>query len=130
LPHPEVLVESEESAVTPTNNQPPSYGFNIQPPTASHNSSLASSRRSSLRRQECVDGDGETVACADPAEEILCQQSEQSSGFVSGRMLVNASQILPTVYVTPPPSTIFSQASLDMPESVTTHEVFFQFSLL
>ena len=133
LPHPEALVESEELAVTPTNNNQPACSFGAQtsammPPTGSRNSSLASSRRSSLRRQECVDE--ETVASAEPAEEILCQQSEQSSGFISGRMLANASQILPTVYVTPPPSTIFSQASLDMPESVTTHEVYNFFPFL
>ncbi|XP_045034253.1 uncharacterized protein LOC116933195 isoform X1 [Daphnia magna] len=122
LPHPEVLVEMEESAVTPTN--PPSTSFNTNPmmkPPGSRNSSLTSSRRSSLRRQECVDLDEEPTACAEPAEDIVCQQSEQSSGFISGRMLANA--LLPTVYVTPPPSTVFSQASLDMPESITTHEI-------
>ncbi|KAI9552471.1 hypothetical protein GHT06_022837 [Daphnia sinensis] len=122
LPHPEVLVEMEESAVTPTNA--PSASFNTNPmmkPPGSRNSSLASSRRSSLRRQECVDLDAEPTACAEPVEDILCQQSEQSSGFVSGRMLANA--LLPIVYVTPPPSTVFSQASLDMPESITTHEI-------
>lgn len=120
LPHPEVLVEMEESAVTPTNQ--PSISFNAYPmmkPPGSRNSSLASSRRSSLRRQECLDHDEDPVACA---EDITCHHSEQSSGFASGRMLANA--LLPTVFVTPPPSTVFSQASVDMPESITTHEVF------
>ena len=72
LPHPEVLIESEEPSVTPTNNHP-AYGFYMQammvPPYGSRNSSLASSRRSSLRRQECVDE--EIVPCTETTEEII-----------------------------------------------------------
>lgn len=118
-----IEMESDENAITPT-NQPPFNQLNHTPLMAvndrgSCKSSLASSRRSSLRRQDCVDLDEPMIL--EPAGEI-CQQSEQSSGFISGRLMANASQ-LPTVYVTPPPSTIFSQASLDLPESVTTHEV-------
>ena len=100
---PEVPVDAEETALTPTNQ---SISFHPLLESAS------SSRRSSLRRQECLD-------LPDTAEEEQPEEIPESGSF-NRSLLAN---VLPTVYVTPPPSTIFSQASLDLPESVTTHEV-------
>lgn len=132
---PEVMTAEPDEALTPTN--PPFTVGNLPLMTCeSRQSSLASSRRSSLRRQECVEecvqepvgGDEchpiDVESSNEPVEDDLERHPrEPTSEFDSDPPV--AETLLPTVYVTPPPSTIFSQTSLDMPESVTTHEVFF-----
>ena len=106
LPPANEIAEPDADVQTPTNPPPLALplllaiGFGNQSrPESRPSSSLASSRRSSLRRQDGVDQDHLTEA----EEDNVTAELEPDS--------------LPVAYVTPPPSTIFSQVSLDMPEA-------------
>ncbi len=115
-----VALDAEDAVLTPTN--PPSSLHSH--PLITATGSATSSRRSSLRRQECLDHE-EPLPVSESQEicQIISEHNNNNNNSGGLARLMASESVLPTVYVTPPPSTIFSQASLDLPESVTTHEV-------
>lgn len=109
----------ESGLVTPTNQV-----LMTLPVADSRKTSPASSRRSSLRRQECIDVD-------EDEHEAISSQSVSEDDFeddekpVNKQCMVSGGSFVPTVYVTPPPSTVFTPSDSSSGHEVINHFQFF-----